>query len=413
MKHVIVGAGPAGVIAAETLRGLDADAEITLIGDEPEPPYSRMAIPYVLTGKIDEPGTYLRKEEGHFERLGIEIIQGRVEKLQPGSNELTVGGKAFQPGYDRLLIATGSRPVKPPIPGLDLAGIHHCWTLEDSRRIVELATAGTKVVLLGAGFIGCIILEALVERGVELTVVEMGDRMVPRMMNQVAGNMIRRWCENKGVTVHTGTRADGVEKAGDGLKVLLSDGQAVDAGLVVVATGVAPNIEFLEGSGIETETGVLVNERLETSAAGVYAAGDVAEGFDFSTGARAVQAIQPTAADHARMAALNMAGADTPFPGSLGMNVLDTLGLVSTSFGLWDGVGGGERAERADEENFRYVSLEFDEDQLVGTITVGRTEHVGALRGLIQTGARLGSWKQRLMEDPNRIMEAYVATVQT
>ena len=411
MKHVIVGAGPAGVIAAETLRAAEADADITLIGDEPEPPYSRMAIPYVLTGKIDEPGTYLRKDEGYFDRLGIKVIKGCVDAVKPDEHLVSVDGNDV--AYDRLLIASGSRPVKPPIPGLDLPGIHHCWTLEDSRGIAGLAAAGTKVVLLGAGFIGCIILEALVERGVDLTVVEMGDRMVPRMMNQTAGTMIRRWCESKGVTVCTGTRADGIEKSGDGMTVALSDGQKLDAGLVVVATGVAPNIEFLDGSGIKTDTGVLVDEYLQSSAPGIYAAGDVAEGFDFSTGARAVQAIQPTAADHARAAALNMAGANTPFPGSLGMNVLDTLGLISTSFGLWDGVGGGERSERVDEDNFRYVSLEFDEDQLVGAITVGHTDHVGVLRGLIQTGARLGSWKQRLMDDPNRAMEAYLAVTQS
>jgi len=410
MKHVIVGAGPAGVIAAETLRAADTGADITIIGDEPEPPYSRMAIPYVLTGKIDEPGTYLRKGEGHFDKLNIKVVHSRAEKVDPGANSVTVDGKNVS--YDRLLIATGSRPVKPPIPGLDLPGIHHCWTLEDSRHIAGLAKKGAKVVLMGAGFIGCIILEALVERGTELTVVEMGDRMVPRMMNRSAGNMIRRWCEKEGVTVYTGTRADGVDQAGEGLKVTLSNGKTLDADLVVVATGVAPNTEFLDGSGIKTDIGILVNEYLETSVPGIYAAGDVAEGFDFSTGARAVQAIQPTAADHARAAALNMSGARTRFQGSLGMNVLDTLGLISTSFGLWNGVGGGERAEAMDEENFRYVSLEFDEDQLVGAITLGHTDHVGVLRGLIQTGTHLGAWKQRLMEDPTRVMEAYLAATQ-
>ncbi len=410
MKHVIIGAGPAGVIAAETLRAADARAEITLIGDEPEPPYSRMAIPYVLSGIIDETGTYLRKDEGYFDNLGVEVVQGRVEKVNPGKCSVTVNGGNVN--YDRLLIASGSRAVKPPISGLDLPGIHHCWTLEDSRGISDLAKEGAKVVLMGAGFIGCIILESLVARGVELTVVEMGDRMVPRMMNRSAGNMIRRWCEKKGVTVFTSTRGDGVEQAGTELKVTLSNGKAINADLVVVATGVAPNIEFLEGSGVKTDTGILVDQYLESSVPGIYAAGDVAEGFDFSTGARTVQAIQPTAADHARAAALNMTGIKTPFRGSLGMNVLDTLGLVSTSFGLWNGVGGGERAEVIDEENFRYVSLEFDEDQLVGAITLGHTDHVGVLRGLIQTGTHLGAWKQRLMADPTRVMEAYLAATQ-
>ena len=416
MKHVIVGAGPAGVMAAEILREVDPGADIIIIGDEPEPPYSRMAIPYLLIGNIDEPGTYLRKEKGYFDQKDIEVVRSTVEKVTPGANGKSPSGTVTVDGsdlsYDRLLIASGSRAIKPPIPGLDLPGIHHCWTLEDSRNIARLARPGAKVVLMGAGFIGCIILEALAARGVELTIVEMGDRMVPRMMNRTAGNMIRRWCEKKGITVFTGTRADGVEQVGDRLQVALSNGKSIEADLVVVATGVAPNIEFLDGSGVETEIGILIDEYMETNVPGIYAAGDVAEGFDFSTGARTVQAIQPTAADHARAAAQNMAGIKTRFRGSLGMNVLDTLGLISTSFGLWNGVGGGERAEAIDEENFRYVSLEFDEDQLVGAITLGHTNHVGVLRGLIQTGTHLGIWKQRLMTDPTRVMEAYLAANQ-
>ena len=133
---------------------------------------------------------------------------------------------------------------------------------------------------------------------------------------------------------------------------------------------------------------------------------------DFSTGQREVHAIQPTAVEHGRIAALNMAGIDTPFRGSLSMNVLNTLGLVSSSFGLWMGADGGERSVAADEARSRYLRLEFEEDRIVGALALGLTQHVGVLRGLIQTRVRLGSWMQKLREDPNQVMNAYLECTQ-
>jgi NADPH-dependent 2,4-dienoyl-CoA reductase/sulfur reductase-like enzyme len=156
------------------------------------------------------------------------------------------------------------------------------------------------------------------------------------------------------------------------------------------------------------EDGVLVDAHLQSSVAGVYAAGDVAQGPDFSTGLRQVHAIQPTASEHGRIAALNMAGRPTRYRGSLSMNVLNTLGLISSSFGLWMGAEGGEGARAADGERFRYLRLEFDEDRLVGALALGLTQHVGVIRGLIQTRVRLGNWKERLMRDPLLVMDAYL-----
>jgi NADPH-dependent 2,4-dienoyl-CoA reductase/sulfur reductase-like enzyme len=412
MDHVIIGAGPAGVVAAETLRKADPSAAVTVVGDEKEPPYSRMALPYYLIDRIGEDGTYLRKSSGHFGERGIAVKYGRVAALDAKKGRLKLeDGQSL--GYDRLLIATGSRPTAPPIPGVDLAGVHPCWTLEDGRAIARLAKPGAKVALMGAGFIGCIILEALARRGVALSVIEMGDRMVPRMMSEKAGNLIKKWCETKDVDVYTSTRVTAIEKGkGGALKVALSTGKALDADLVISATGVKPNVEFLKGSGVETDHGVLVNDRFQTNVPEIYAAGDVAQGRDFSTGEYSVQAIQPTAVDHGRLAALNMAGHDVRHQGSVNMNVLDTMGLVSSSFGLWMGVEGGQSAELFEPEAFRYLNLQFQDDILIGAHSIGLTQHVGVLRGLIQTRLHLKGWKGRLMRDPTRIMEAYLGATQ-
>ena len=411
MDYVIVGAGPAGVIAAETLRKTDASGSVTVIGGEPEAPYSRMALPYLLAENIGEEGTHLRHGAGHYEGIGVDVRHGQVTGIAPDRNTVTLdGGDTLN--YDRLLIATGARPTRPPIPGIDLDGVESCWTLADGRRIAAGAKAGSKVVLMGAGFIGCIVLEALVARGFALTVVEMEERMLPRMMDDTGGAMIKRWCEGKGVKVLTETRIEGIAAANGGFRLDLGGDGTLDADMVVCATGVAPNLDFLDGSGIATDHGILVNERLETNVAGVYAAGDVAQGPDFSTGEQEVHAIQPTASEHGRIAARNMAGHETRFGGSLAMNVLNTVGLISSSYGLWMGVDGGDRAVAADEDAFKYLRLEFDGDLLVGALALGLTQHVGVLRGLIQTKVRLGPWKDRLMANPHLVMDAYLEQTQ-
>ena len=465
MRHLILGAGPAGVIAAETIRKHAPYDTITIVGDELEPPYSRMAIPYLLVGRVDESGTYLRRDDAHLQRLNIAHVQQSATSVDAARRTVTLGNGNIV-GFDTLLIATGSQPVRPPIAGMDLPGVHPCWTLENARHIEQLAKPGAKVLQMGAGFIGCIIMESLAARGVELTVVEMGDRMVPRMMGPTAGNMIKTWCEKKGVRVFTGTRVEAIEAAGAArhgattsaaaapstsasgggllgkiaeffgvgdnkpaptpvvaatpaaasangapgpMRVRLSNGQTLDADLVISATGVKPNVAFLKGSGIDCGQGVLTDERLQTNVPGIFAAGDCAEAYDLATQQRVISAIQPNAADEAYVAAMNMLGRGAVLQRVTQINVLDTLGLISASFGDWQGVPGGEQAELTDQDGFKHLSLQFDDEHLVGCNSIGWTEHVGVMRGLVEGKIRLGDWRARLIADPTCLAEAYIA----
>ena len=411
--HVILGAGPAGVIAAETIRKHAPADSITLVGDEQEPPYSRMAIPYLLMGNVGETGTYLRRSLTHYADLRIRQVHGRVAAVDAAAKTVTLAnGSTLK--FDQLLIATGSHPIRPPISGMDLPGIHPCWTMEDARAIMKLAAKGARVLQMGAGFIGCIIMEALAARGVKLSVVEMGDRMVPRMMGPTAGAMIKDWCAAKGVQVFTGTRVDAIEKGRNGaaLNVKLSNGQSMDVDLVISATGVRPAIGFLEKSGVKCLLGVLTDEHLQTNVPGIYAAGDCAEAFDKVSGKTIVSAIQPNAAEQARVAALNMVGQRAALKGVTQINVLDTLGLISTSFGEWQGLPGGEHVELTDTASGRHLSLQFKGDVLVGCNSVGWTDHVGVMRGLVEGQIHLGSWKDKLKADPTRLMDAYLASAQ-
>lgn len=414
--HVILGAGPAGVIAAETIRKQAPNDSITIIGDEPEPSYSRMAIPYLLMGNIDESGTYLRKNPAHFEDLKINVRVAHVQSVQSATKTIVLDdGEAVL--FDTLLVATGSRPVTPPIPGIKSEGVHRCWTLADARAIMALAKPGARVLQLGAGFIGCIIMEALAARGVKLSVVEMGDRMVPRMMGPTAGGMIRDWVDAKGVEVFTSTKVESIEP-GAPLTVKLSNGKTMQTDLVISAAGVRPAIGYLENSGITCLLGVLTDEHLQTNVPGIYAAGDCAEALDKVSGKMIVSAIQPNAAEQARVAAMNMvAHARGLLPraelkGVTQINVLDTLGLISSSFGDWQGVPGGEHVELTDKAQGRHLSLQFKGDVLVGCNSVGWTEHVGVMRGLVEGQVHLGDWKEALKNDPTLLMEAYLASAQ-
>jgi NAD(P)H-nitrite reductase large subunit len=437
MHHLILGNGPAGVVAAETLRKHSPGDAITLVGDEPEPPYSRMAIPYLLEGKVGVDGTYLRDAGEHFSKQNIKLLGGHAKTVDTKAKRVVLEDGSVL-NYDRLLLATGSRPIRPPIPGIDRPEVLSCWTLADARAIMAATKPGSRVLQMGAGFIGCIIMEALAARG-KLTVVEMGDRVVPRMMTPAASALIKKWCEKQGVEILTSTRVtaiEGPEKpgaagwllnrirygsrvklgAGKGLRVHFSSGLVREYDVIICATGVKPKIAYLEGSGIETGSGggILVDERMMTNVPGVYAAGDCTESIEFATGNRLVNAIQPDAADQALIAALNMCGRETKSRGSLLMNVLDTFGVVSSSYGQWEGVPGGEHVELIDNENFKYLRLEFNGNQLVGATCVGLTQHVGVLRGLIHGNVRLTpQWKAALLKDPYKFVDAYLACAQT
>jgi NAD(P)H-nitrite reductase large subunit len=411
MRHVIIGAGAAGVTAAEELRKLDAQASITMLDGEGEGPYARMAIPYLLSNKIAEAGTRLRRDPDHYRQLRIDIETAPAAAVDPVAKTVRLDNGRALP-YDRLLIATGSLPSRESIEGIDLPGVHTCWTLADARAIVAAIRPGTRIVQMGAGFVGCIIIQGLVARGADLTILVRSGRMVSRMMPPKASAMIARWCEAQGVRVLGKTQAARIERDGDALKVTLTTGETLPADIYLSVVGVKPCLDFLAGSGIAIENGIVVDDYLCTNLPDIYAAGDVAESRDCLYGKRQINAIQPNAVEQARIAAINMAGGNTPFIGSLAINVLDTMGLISCSFGQWQGEAGGDGVEQTDEAEGRYLSLQFAGDALVGATSIGFTEHVGALRGLIQGRIPLGNWKARLMADPAQFMAAYLATGQ-
>ncbi len=411
-RHVIIGGGPAGMFAIETIRDLAPQDEITLVSDEPA--YSRMVLPYFMAGEIPEEHVFTGKDR-YFESLRVKTLWKRVGAIDPKAKRLTLADGSAIP-FDTLLIATGSSPLKVDIPGATGPGVSNLWTLEDARGILSrIKGRKAPVVFIGAGFIGFIVLNALAKVGCELSVVELEAQILPRMLDRRSAGLAAAWLEKKGITCYVGVRAIEIGDQAGQKVVRLSDGRSLTADLVVIAVGVRPNVDLLKGSGIRTNYGILVDDHLRTNSPDIYAAGDVAEGTDLSTGKPAVHAIQPTAAEHGRAVGANMAGRSVQYPGSLSMNILDIVGLQAASFGLW-GSDGREITVAENAARPVYRKLVWDGDRIAGAIFLGPSSDVallndlGMVKGLIQTQTPLGEWKAYVQKNPTDIRRPYVAS---
>ncbi len=407
MRHLVIGAGPAGLAAVETLRALDPQAEIALVCDEPA--YARMVLPYYLQGSIEERAV-LTADAGWFEDRGVNVhLERRVERLEPAEHRVLLDdGTALE--YDRCLVATGSRVRTPDVEGADSAV--PMWTLEHART--WLGSPRAETVVVGAGFIAFTILDAVAERSGSVRFLEREAQILPRMLDAASAGLVQRHLEARGIQVRTGVELERIEEAGARRWLQLAGGESLECDSVLLATGIQPNVEFLQGSGVDLNHAIVVDDRMQTSARDVYAAGDVAEGPDLQGGARTVRAIQPVAVDHGRVAAANMAGEDVRYDGALTMNILAVQGLEATSFGRWESEDDVTRVENPADGIYRkYV---WEGDRLAGGILVGPTHavsglnDVGMLKGLVQSGAALGPWRAHLEENPLDLRRPYVAS---
>jgi NAD(P)H-nitrite reductase large subunit len=409
--HVIIGGGPAGINAIETIRQLDHGAQLTLISDEPA--YARMALPYFLAKEIPQAQLDTGSDE-HFNRLRVERRIGRRAARIDGTGRAVHLDNGDVLSFDTLLIATGSSPSRPPIPGVHGKHVYTLWTLADALAVMEAAKPKRpSVVLVGAGFIGLIILNALHKLGWKLAVVELEGQILPRMLDRRGAEAVEAWLRERGVDVYTGCSVRAIE-GGRKKTVSLSDEQALSAHLVIMSTGIQPNIGFLNGCGVHIDKGVVVNAQMHTNVPGIYAAGDVAQGPNLLGGSPVIHAIQPTAVDHGRVAGANMAGQHRTYAGSLVMNILDVAGLHCASFGRWQETADTTVVWNAARPVYR--KLVWDGTRLVGGIMLGpiadttMLTDVGMLKGLIQSQVDLAEWKHYLHERPWDLRRVYVAS---
>ncbi len=413
MTHIIIGGGPAATNAIETIRQFDDKVAIALISDEVA--HSRMALPYWLSGQIPREQTHTGNDE-YFRRLNVVTKFGeRVAKIDAVAKSVTTeAGEELS--YDSLLLATGSTPLKLPVPGAELAGVTPQWTLdqiEASRKILDGKTK-PRVVLVGAGFIGFIILSALHKRGCQLTVVEREEHVLPKMLTAKSASYVENWLAGKGVNLQCGTSVTEITESG-GTKIVKTSSGEIECDLVVVATGVSPNTELASAAGLTTDHGIIVDAHMRTSDANIFAAGDCAQGVAMFQQEKVVHAIHPTAVDHGRIAGANMAGQSIEYGGSLSMNVLDVCGLQCVSYGNWEDSQAQSMEINSPATNV-YRNLLWTGDQITGAMFVGQANNVGMLtdvgmiKGLMQTQTSLGPWKDYLEQNPFDVRRAYIGT---
>ena len=416
-RHVIIGGGTAGLNCIRTIREEEKSAsEIMLVSGER--PYSRMVLPYYLGETIAESHVFTATPASLAAWKVKSMIGRRAVQLDPKNHAVTLDDGA-KVEYDDCLIATGSRAAKPPIPGADGPAVHCFWTLDEARAVIAGVTPGSRVVMVGAGFIAFTILNAILSRGAALTIVEVAPRILPRMVDAACAEIAASWLTRHGVTLRTGATLTKIEQWRGGRKLSFRKGDPIVADVVIMATGIRTNLEWLDGSGIEMAAaaggGIVVDDHLRSSVKNVYAAGEVASGPNLLTGALEVHAIEPTAQEHGRVVGANMAGRDLAYRGSLVMNIVEVCHLDVASFGQWDDPA-AEVYTAARRDRSQYRKLLFHGGRLTGAVICGpaadiwTTNDVGMLKGLVYSGANLSAWKPHLRDNPFDIKPAFLAT---
>src|SRR5207247_8249250 len=261
-RHLIIGGGTAGLNAIRTIREEDGGAsEITLVSAER--PYSRMVLPYYLGASIAESHVYTATPASLAAWKVKPMLGRRAKSLDTQARTLTLDDGATVE-YDNCVIATGSRAARPPIDGAEGPGVHSFWTLDEARAVIAAVQPGTKVVMVGAGFISFTILNAILARGASLTIVEVAPRILPRMVDEACAKIVARWLENHGVTLRVGASLSKIEEGKGKRKLSFKKGDPIFADVVIMATGIRTNLEWLEGSGIEVSSepggGILVDD---------------------------------------------------------------------------------------------------------------------------------------------------------
>jgi nitrite reductase (NADH) large subunit len=327
---VVVGSSAAGIAACEAAREHAPECSITLVTADASPQYSRPLLAYVLAGRIGRPQIEWRAD-GYLESdLKVRVLHKVGHALACPSLLLDDG---TQLAFDRLILATGARGATLSIPGADLAGVHALRNLEDLEEIEREAAPGRRAVVLGGGNVGLQTCEALLARGLAVTVVVTSPHLLSQMVDAEAGRRIADRFIRHGLNVRTGR--DAIEILGEGHVegVRLDDGELIGADLVIVGKGIKPNVEWLRGSGVRVDRGIVVDLCGRTSVPGVFAAGDCAEAIDPLTGRSAVSGIWPVAYEMGRAAGSAAVGVERPSAGALRMNASRFFGEPIVSIG--------------------------------------------------------------------------------
>lgn len=428
------------------IRRADPGAHVAVVSSEDEPAYSRVMLPHLVSGEVGEQDVLLGDDGNSGRDTGARLFRGRsaVEVNRTRCAVLLDDGSELR--YDHLLIATGSVPVRPPLPGIDMPGCFHMWTLQDARRILAEVGKATRAVVIGGGLVGLQAAGALAGRGVRVTVVERLDRLLPNQLDPAEASMLEARARERGVEVMVASRVSEIAGA-HRVEGVLAGGTLLRADLVVVAAGVRPNTELARRAGLALgepgssprNTGILADRygragtldgfrvelppsgrrgvcgRVEGTSEGeegrcfrakgryvplrnVYVAGDVAETFDPLLCASTVNAVWPEAVRQGAVAGRNMVGGEPPpavYEGSVAQNAATLFGLCFASAGLSTSELPGLSVTRSQSRPGFSRRLVFRDDRLVGFVLVGDIRAAGLLRHLMRLDQPLSRVVQR------------------
>jgi NAD(P)H-nitrite reductase large subunit len=403
MNYVIVGAGPAGTAAAEAIREGDGQGKITMISAEPIANYSKPLITYLLGKKIKREELAFREEDFYRTHAVELLLKKKATKLSVKRKEITLGGQE-KISFDRLLLATGGVPIPLAIPGSELPGVFTFTQLEDADDLAKFLRSQKvqTAVVIGGGMIGLKATEALMERGVRVTLVELADRILAATFDRQASSIIEGALKKKGCQVFLQTTVTNIlgGKSGRVEGVVLKNKKKIACEVVVLAIGVIPNVDLVKGTAIECDRGILVDGTMQTSERDIFAAGDCCAMRDFFGSAPRVIAIWPNAVRQGKVAGHNMAGQKDEYEGSLSMNAVELGGIPTISVGLTDpGEEGYEIIKSVNLKNSIYKKMVLQEEVMVGAIFIGDIDRAGIYTGLIRNRVKVTDFKEHLLKE--------------
>lgn len=362
MKYVIIGNAAAGIGTVEGIREYDKDGVILIISDEKYDTYSRPLISYWLKEAVTEENMRYRNADFYEKNNVKTMLDTKVIAIDPDKKEVVIEGGENVP-YDKLMVATGSKPFVPPMQGMEkIAKKFSFMKKDDAKTVKEAVFDGARVLIVGAGLIGLKAAEALEHYNAKMTVVDLANRILPSILDEAASEIMQKHIESKGVRFILNTSVS--EFSENSAK--LSNGETVDFDMVILAVGVRPNVELIKEAGGNVGRGIITDNRQQTSLKDIYAAGDCTESYDISIEANRILAILPNAHNQGVVAGKNMAGKEAYYLNAFPMNAIGFFGLHIITAGSYD----GEPVVETDGTN--YKKLVVKDKQLKGFILMGK-----------------------------------------
>jgi len=403
-KYVIIGASAAGIGAVEAIREVDSSGTIVVISEEQYPQYSRPMISDFVSGKANIEKIKFRKND-FWESIGAQILTGRTAIALNLTDKSVTLDKGDRVGFEKLLIATGGKPFVPKIEGADKAGVFTFTSISDAEKVAKKLETAKAAVVIGAGLIGISVTEALVKKGVKVTVVELQNKILSLLLDPKGSDIVESVIKKLGVTIITSQSIQRIVGRPEDDKtvggVMLTKGDQIPCDLVIFAIGVTPRTEIVSRTNVKTNRGIIVDNFMQTNVSDVYAGGDVAETYDFILNQNRQLPLWPLAVSEGRTAGFNMAGKKTSYMGGTSMSALKYFDIPVISCGITNPKESGtfEILTLEDPARSIYKKLVLKDNIIVGMILLNDIERAGILFQLMKKHENVKKIKHELLQE--------------